>query len=390
MRRVPVQAGPRPPTRARLFLVVVAGALGLWLLAGARASAAPVISGADGDVWNAARPVPSYVITTDAANRKLSWSVAGVASGTGRSPLTVRLSGVGDGQYRLAARDKDAGTERAFRVNVTPPRITVLQPTRGMQVEQNARLSAAYSCQDAVVCTGTVDRGAPLDTSQAGPAAFSVRALDDAGNEALSSVDYLVRAALPSESVLLPAGLSGHALPRGPVQQVRAVASRHPQRSPPSAGSRRHHQHPPAPPSLAGSPGGRAVQRPGLPTPRAHLAHEGGVDLASVEPVQGARRPHRVGQPVRLAGLALPGSGLSFAPARPQLLLRPSPLTGFSRAAPPPAARAKRKLRGTDAVALTPPARWWAKSYCADDAKSVRRYALQLPLSLRSCRTAPK
>ena len=204
MRRVPVQAGPRPPTRARLFLVVVAGALGLWLLAGARASAAPVISGADGDVWNAARPVPSYVITTDAANRKLSWSVAGVASGTGRSPLTVRLSGVGDGQYRLAARDKDAGTERAFRVNVTPPRITVLQPTRGMQVEQNARLSAAYSCQDAVVCTGTVDRGAPLDTSQAGPAAFSVRALDDAGNEALSSVDYLVRAALPSESVLLP------------------------------------------------------------------------------------------------------------------------------------------------------------------------------------------
>ena len=37
-----------------------------------------------------------------------------------------------------------------------------------------------------------------------------------------------------------------------------------------------------------------------------------------------------------------------------------------------------------------PPARWWAKSYCADDVKSVRRYALQLPLSLRSCRTAPK
>ncbi len=208
MRRVPVQAGPPPPARARLFLVVVAGALGLWLLAGARASAAPVISGADGDVWNAARPVPSYVITTDAANRKLSWSVAGVASGTGRSPLTVRLSGVGDGQYRLAARDKDAGTERAFRVDVTPPRITVLQPTRGMQVEQNARLSAAYSCQDAVACTGTVDRGAPLDTSQAGPATFSVRALDDAGNEALSSVDYVVRAAPPSESVLLPEGLA--------------------------------------------------------------------------------------------------------------------------------------------------------------------------------------
>ena len=97
------RTAPRPPARARLLVVVVAGALGLWLLSGAQASAAPVISGGDGDVWNAANPVPTYVITTDAPNRKISWSVAGVASGTGRSPLRVRLSGLGDGQYRLAA-----------------------------------------------------------------------------------------------------------------------------------------------------------------------------------------------------------------------------------------------------------------------------------------------
>jgi hypothetical protein len=132
--------------------------------------------------------------------------VAGVASGTGRSPLTVRLSGIGDGQYRLAARDKDAGTERAFRVDQTPPRITILQPTSGMQVEQNARLLADYSCQDAVACTGTVDRGTALDTSQTGRATFSVRALDDAGNEALSLVGYLVRAAGPSEPIILVPG----------------------------------------------------------------------------------------------------------------------------------------------------------------------------------------
>ena len=104
MRRVPLPAGPPPPARASLFLVLVAGTLGLGLLAGAQASAAPVISGADGDVWNAARPVPTYVITTDAANRRISGSVAGVASGTGRSPQAGRLSGVGDGQYRLASR----------------------------------------------------------------------------------------------------------------------------------------------------------------------------------------------------------------------------------------------------------------------------------------------
>jgi hypothetical protein len=199
--------------------------LGLWLLAGAQASAAPVISGADGDVWNAASPVPTYLITTDPANRRIAWSVAGVASGTGRSPLTVRLAGIGDGQYRLMARDTDGGTERAFRVDQTPPRITILQPTSGMQVEQNAQLLADYSCQDAVACTGTVDRGAALDTSQTGPATFSVRALDDAGNEALSLVDYLVRAAVPSaEPVQAPPGGAGSP-PSEPITLVPGTGS---------------------------------------------------------------------------------------------------------------------------------------------------------------------
>ena len=60
---------PTPPPRARLLLVVLAGTLGLWLLAGARASAAPVISGADGDVWNAASPVPTRPAQTTGRNR---------------------------------------------------------------------------------------------------------------------------------------------------------------------------------------------------------------------------------------------------------------------------------------------------------------------------------
>src|SRR4051812_24719741 len=178
---------PTPPTRRHLIVVVLAGALGLWLLAGARASAAPSISGADGDVWNAASPVPTYVITADAPNRKVSWSVAGVASGAGRSPLQVRLSGIGDGQYQLVASGPGPGAAdaaRDFRVDLTPPRITIRQPTSGMKIGQNAGLLADYSCQEAVACTGTSPAGAALDTSQTGPASFSVRALDDAGNEA--------------------------------------------------------------------------------------------------------------------------------------------------------------------------------------------------------------
>ena len=73
-----------------------------------------------------------------------------------------------------------------------------------------------------MACTGTVDRGAPLDTSQAGPATFSVRALDDAGNESLSSVDYFVRAALPFESVLLP-GRDSAVMPSPVAQSSRSA-----------------------------------------------------------------------------------------------------------------------------------------------------------------------
>jgi hypothetical protein len=42
---------------------------------------------------------------------------------------------------------------------------------------------------------GDVVSGAPLDTSRAGPATFTVRAADDAANEAISVVHYEIRPA---------------------------------------------------------------------------------------------------------------------------------------------------------------------------------------------------
>jgi hypothetical protein len=43
-------------------------------LAPATASAAPTITGGDDDIWNAARPVPSYVIASTLADRtRISW-----------------------------------------------------------------------------------------------------------------------------------------------------------------------------------------------------------------------------------------------------------------------------------------------------------------------------
>lgn len=178
-------------------MAAVLAVAALGLVAASTAAAAPAISGADGDVWNASNPVPTYVITGSESRVRIFWQVSGVASGSGRSPVTVRLSEIVDGSYRLVAREASRTnpdvTERVFRVDVTPPRVTVRQPTSGAQIEQGATVIADYSCEAALSCSGTVDAGAPLDTSLTGPATFSVRAVDDAGNAVISIVDYIVR-----------------------------------------------------------------------------------------------------------------------------------------------------------------------------------------------------
>jgi hypothetical protein len=172
-------------------------ALALACLIPATASAAPTISGTDQDVWNTARPVPAYVITGTAARTRISWEVAGVASGSGRSPVSVRLPGIGNGSYRLVASERlgpvQTTAERLFRVDLTPPRITIRQPLSGAQLEQGATVLADYGCEGAVSCAGDVAPGVRLDTSRLGPASFSVRAADDAGNGAISVVDYEIR-----------------------------------------------------------------------------------------------------------------------------------------------------------------------------------------------------
>jgi hypothetical protein len=194
------------PTRSAGPLPWALSALALACLAPATASAAPTISGTDADVWNVARPVPSYVISSTEGDReRISWQVAGVASGEARTPVTVRLPGLGDGSYRLMAseRNRSGFVERLFRVDLTPPRIAIRQPANGAQVQQGATVLADYACQGAVTCDGDVATGAPVDTSRAGPASFAVRATDDAGNEAISVVGYEIR---PATTVAIAGG----------------------------------------------------------------------------------------------------------------------------------------------------------------------------------------
>jgi hypothetical protein len=205
-------------------------ALALACLIPATASAAPTITGTDGDVWNTARPVPAYVITGTVAGTRISWEVAGVASGRGRSPVTVRLPGLGDGSYRLVASERvgplETTAQRLFRVDLTPPRIAIRQPASGAQLQQGATVLADYACQGAASCAGDVADGAPLDTSRPGPASFSVRAADDAGNVAISVVDYEVRPA--GTATLVPGGppAAGVLSPSAPIGLVPPAAGK--------------------------------------------------------------------------------------------------------------------------------------------------------------------
>jgi hypothetical protein len=200
--------------RAGALLVAACGAC---LAIAAPAGAVPAISGSDADVWNAASPGVRYVLTTDERNRRISWSLqeidagedgpvpGGSRSGRSRSPVTVVLPDIGDGTFRLVARDRDdRPARRTFVVDRTVPTIRLTQPAQGSTVLQGAVVAAAYSCTGAISCAGTVAPGAPLDTSRPGDAAFRVDASDAAGNSAVVQATFRVVA--PDPIVPAPPG----------------------------------------------------------------------------------------------------------------------------------------------------------------------------------------
>lgn len=181
--------------------IAASTALVLGAIGAPAAVATPQISGSDADVWTVTNPVPTYLLTASptALGGQVSWALDGDGPSAGPSPLTVKLPGIGDGLHTLTASDLDPGAltpaQRTFRVDLTPPRITVGRPSSGAQIDQNAPVTADYACDGAVTCVGTVAQGAAIDTATVGSAAFSVTATDDVGNQAISIVPYTVRAA---------------------------------------------------------------------------------------------------------------------------------------------------------------------------------------------------
>ena len=192
--------------RARTAVAAAAGAAVMGALAGG-ASAAPVITGADTDVWNAASPSVTYVLTTDASNRRITWTLdggdnsgpgnGGDDSGDGRSPLTVSFPGLRDGAYTLIARDRNffnPTSRRTFVVDRTAPVVAITQPADGAVVNQGGTLVADFACTGAATCTGPVADGQAVDTSGSGFRTFRVEATDAAGNAGNATVAYQVLA----------------------------------------------------------------------------------------------------------------------------------------------------------------------------------------------------
>jgi len=212
--------GQRQGRRARRVSVAVPGiALGLALAVAGPAFGRASISGADADVWNVVRPVPTYEITSDTPGAIVAWRVNGGGWAAGQAPYTLRLTGLADGTHRLEARqltgdDRGRAVRRSFRLDTTPPGVTVARPLSGEVVAQGAPLTAEYACTGAVTCEGPVASGASIDTSANGPVTFRVRAVDDAGNETVALVDYVVQSR-PAPPAPAPTGQA--AAPAAPI-----------------------------------------------------------------------------------------------------------------------------------------------------------------------------
>jgi hypothetical protein len=117
----------------------------------------------------------------------------------------IDTSTTGDHAFTVTARD-GAGHETTVTHRYTvvepsrdeqPPTVDLRTPDDGAVYDLNEPVTADYSCADnggsgLQSCTGTVDDGAPLETSTAGDHVFTVVARDAEGNETTVSHTYTV------------------------------------------------------------------------------------------------------------------------------------------------------------------------------------------------------
>ena len=211
-RRLPTA---RLTRRHRSLALAATACIGVGIVA-AQAGATPGITGNENEFWALANPVPTYELSTTDPVGGVSWSLDAGPAQDVTTPFIVQFPGLADGTHTLTATDLPGGdpvpVTRTFRVDLTPPKAAVTRPMGGAQYDVGASVLAEYACEDAVACAGPVPSGAAIDTSSAGMKTFTVTATDEAGNEAISIVDYSVRApgtatggvsGTPSEAITL-------------------------------------------------------------------------------------------------------------------------------------------------------------------------------------------
>jgi hypothetical protein len=84
----------------------------------------------------------------------------------------------------------------SFKIDATPPAITVTRPAAGGVYLLDAVVNADYGCTDGgsglATCIGNVPSGSPFDTSSVAFHGFVVTASDSAGNASSKIVSYQV------------------------------------------------------------------------------------------------------------------------------------------------------------------------------------------------------
>jgi hypothetical protein len=150
----------------------------------------------------------------------VTWSVSdpdsAISSRRGCDAVTVASDTAGTTiTCTAASAGGEASDSVTLKRDATPPGIVMTAPAEGAAYELNQALAASYACTDdlsgAALCLGPVPSGSGIDTSSPGHRTFTVTATDQAGNAALRSVTYEVRAACH----YLTLGLSPSTVPQG-------------------------------------------------------------------------------------------------------------------------------------------------------------------------------
>jgi large repetitive protein len=159
-----------------------------FFLCGPLTAASGCAEGSGTQVGEPIELMSSGADTANATSPNLAVSVPGT--------WCVRTEYSGDANYASSA---DTGAGECFTVATpAPPTASISEPVNGAVLSANQVVDASFSCSDSAgasgiaSCIGTVQNGAPIDTSTPGSHTFSVTATSKDGQKTTISATYTV------------------------------------------------------------------------------------------------------------------------------------------------------------------------------------------------------